>query len=67
MSDHPQRTATIHALDTARERRRYIALANADRTWLETKASFALSGFVLDDDDAERAGRMLAQHLADKA
>jgi hypothetical protein len=67
MSSHLLETATIHSLDAARERRYYIALANADKAWQETKASFALSGISLDDDDAERAGRMLTKHLNDNA
>lgn len=67
MSSHLPRTATIHSIDAVRERRYYIALANLDKAWQETKASFALSGINLDDDDAERAGRMLTKHLNDNS
>jgi hypothetical protein len=38
----------------------YIALAYASESWLRTKASFALSGIEMTDEDAERAGRLLA-------
>jgi len=62
-SEHP--TAAVHSLDAARERRYYIAVAHGSEAWLETKASFALSGMALTDDDAERAGRMIACRLRD--
>jgi hypothetical protein len=50
----------VVSLDAARRRRDFIALAYASESWLQTKASFALSGIKLTDDDAERAGRLLA-------
>lgn len=60
-TDHP--AATVHSLDVARERRFYITVAQENEAWLETKASFSLSGIELTDDDAERAGRMIACYL----
>lgn len=51
---------TIISLDAARERRQYIRLAHASPAWLELKASMAISGFELTDDDAERIGRQIA-------
>jgi hypothetical protein len=53
-------TAEIIQLDAERERRHYINLANGSWDWQQVKASWALSGLSLDDDDAERAGRMIA-------
>ena len=53
-------SANVVALDAVRERRAFIALAHADEHWCQTRASFALSGIALTDDDAERAGRLLA-------
>lgn len=53
-------SATIISLDAARERRRHISLAHASPAWLELKASMAISGFELTDDDAERVGRTIA-------
>lgn len=50
----------VVSLDAARQRRKFIALANASENWIQTRASFALSGIELDDDDAERAGRVIA-------
>jgi len=50
----------VVALDAVRARRRFIALAEASESWRQTRASFALSGIEVTDDDAERAGRMLA-------
>lgn len=50
----------VLSLDAERDRRRYITIANADHDWLQVKASFALEGIDMDDDDAERAGRILA-------
>jgi hypothetical protein len=47
-------------LDVARERRRFIDLANANENWIQTVASFALEGIALTDDNAERAGRLLS-------
>lgn len=55
-------TATVTSLDAARQRRRYIELAYATPAWLELAASWALEGIVMTDDDAERAGRMIAGH-----
>ena len=53
-------TADIHSLDTARQRRHYIDLANAHWAWQQIKASWALEGLHADEDSAERAGRMIA-------
>ena len=50
----------VVSLDAVRQRRAFIARAHADEHWCQTKASFALSGIELTDDDAERAGRLLA-------
>jgi hypothetical protein len=50
----------VVSLDAVRQRRAFIALAHADEHWCQTKASFALSGIELTDEDAERAGRLLA-------
>jgi len=47
----------------ARERRRYIVVANNDANFIQVKASFALSGIELDDDDAEIAGRTIVGNL----
>lgn len=44
----------------ARRRLRYIALANANPAWLETVASFRLSGIKVTEHQAVRAGRMIA-------
>ncbi|KRB85145.1 hypothetical protein [Noviherbaspirillum sp. Root189] len=57
------RTANVFALDAARERRKYIAIAEANEHWIQTKACFALSGIELTDDHAERAGRLIADDL----
>ena len=53
-------SAKVVALDAVRQRRAFIALAHADAHWCQVRASFALSGIALTDDDAERAGRLLA-------
>jgi hypothetical protein len=50
----------VVSLDAARQRRAFIALAHADEHWCQVRASFALSGIELTDDDAERAGRVIA-------
>jgi hypothetical protein len=50
----------VASLDAARLRRAFIDLAHASENWRQTRASFALEGIKLTDDDAERAGRMLA-------
>jgi hypothetical protein len=50
----------VVSLDAVRQRRAFIALAHADEHWCQTRASFALSGIELTDDDAERAGHLLA-------
>lgn len=42
------------------ERLHYIDLANAHPAWLEIKASWALEGIELVDDNAVDAGRMIA-------
>ncbi|MCC2958780.1 hypothetical protein LK542_24520 [Massilia sp. IC2-477] len=55
--------AEIIELSEQRERRRYIALAHASGDWQETKASFALSGIILDESNAEIAGRMIAGEM----
>jgi hypothetical protein len=57
-------TATVASLDAARQRRHYIELAHATPAWLELAASWALEGIVMTDDDAERAGRMIAGHAS---
>lgn len=56
----PPATADVVSLDAARQRRHYIDLANADLTWQQVKASFALEGIELTDDNAEQPGRMIA-------
>ena len=56
----PPATAEIVSLDAARQRRHYIDLANAHPAWLEIKASWALEGIELFDDNAVEAGRMIA-------
>lgn len=53
-------TAQIHSLEEARKRRHYIELANASDAWIQTKASFAIEGIEATEDDAVRAGRMIA-------
>lgn len=58
------RIATVASLDAARQRRHYIELAHATSAWLELAASWALEGIVMTDDDAERAGRMIAGHAS---
>ena len=50
----------VVSLDAARHRRAFIALAHADAHWCQVRASFALSGIELTDDEAERAGRVIA-------
>ncbi|HYD82025.1 MAG TPA: antitoxin VbhA family protein [Paucimonas sp.] len=57
-------TADLLSLDAARERRRYIDLANADPAWQEICASWALEGFQADDFSTEIAGRMIAGQLS---
>ena len=42
----------VVSLDVARERRRFIDLANANENWIQTVASFALEGIALTDDNA---------------
>lgn len=59
----PLPVATIHSLDAARERRHYIDLANSSDLFQSIKASFAISGMVLNDDNAEDAGRMIAGEM----
>ena len=58
--DAMSRAGEVVSLDTARRRRHYIAIAHASESWADTVASFALSGIELTDDDAERAGRVIA-------
>ena len=53
-------SANVVSLDAVRQRCAFIALAHADAHWCQVRASFALSGIELTDDDAERAGRLLA-------
>jgi len=57
--------ANVHSLDAARERRKYIEIANSSEHWIQTKASFALSGIELNNDHAERAGRLI-EHMNSK-
>ncbi len=52
--------ADVVSLNTACQRRHYIDLANAHPIWQEVKASWALEGIELTDDNAEHAGRMIA-------
>ena len=59
-SDQGNPAGNVVALDAVRERHAFIALAHADWDWCQVRASFALSGIALTDDDAERAGRLLA-------
>jgi hypothetical protein len=53
-------TNNVVSLDAERDRHKFIALAHADWGWLEAKASMALSGFVVTDEDAELCGRIIA-------
>jgi hypothetical protein len=53
-------TAIVVSLDAARQRRYYIDLANSHWAWQEVKASWALEGIHVNDDNAEQAGRMIA-------
>lgn len=55
--------ATVHSLDAARERRHYIDLANSSGTFQSIKESFAISGTVLGEDDAEIMGRIIAGEI----
>jgi hypothetical protein len=57
--DEVDHVLSVIDLDAARERRRYIGLANANEHWQQIKASFVLEDIELDDDDAELAGRLL--------
>jgi hypothetical protein len=50
----------VLSLKIARDRRLYIDIANNDDAFLQSKASFALSGLTIDDEDAELAGRLIA-------
>ncbi|PRC90594.1 hypothetical protein [Solimicrobium silvestre] len=50
----------VISLDAARQRRFHIQLAKSSEDWQDICASFALSGVILDDGDAERAGRVMA-------
>lgn len=43
-----------------RQWRKFIAIAHANEDWRQVAASFALEGIRLTDDDAARAGRLLA-------
>lgn len=56
----PAATADVVSLDAARRRKHYIDLANAHPAWQEIKASWALEGIGLTDENAENAGRMIA-------
>lgn len=56
----PASTADIVSLDATRQRRHYIDLANAHEAWREIKASWALEGIEVTDDNAMQAGRMIA-------
>lgn len=58
--DEIRSSAQVVLLEAARERRNFIAIAHADEDWQQTVASFALEGIVLTDDDAKRAGRVIA-------
>ena len=58
-------TATVYSLEAARERRYYINLAKSSTTFQSIKDSFTLSGIVLDEDNAEQIGRMIAKHQID--
>lgn len=58
--DESIHTAEILSLDQARKRRYYIELARANFDWQQTVASCAIEGMEPTDDDAERAGRMIA-------
>jgi len=53
-------SGNVVSLDATRKRRDYIALAYASESLLQIRASVALSGTELTDEDAERAGRLLA-------
>jgi hypothetical protein len=43
-----------------RERHFYLALAQTDEHWQQTTASFRLEGLHATENDAERAGRVIA-------
>ncbi|MBC3809236.1 hypothetical protein H8K52_18000 [Undibacterium seohonense] len=53
-------TANIITLKTLRERRFYLALAHADEHWQQTTASFRLEELHATENDAERAGCVIA-------
>lgn len=56
----PISSANVVSLHSTRQRRYYINLANANEAWQEIKASWELEGIKVTDDNAFRAGRMLA-------
>ena len=56
----PQDCDQLMSLNAMRERRQFIPLANADDDWRQTRACFASARVVVTDDDAERAGRVIA-------
>lgn len=56
-------SADVFPLDAARERRKYIAIAEASEDWVQVKASFALSGIELTDRLAEQVGRMISAEI----
>lgn len=64
LADGSPKRKNIINLEDARRRRHYIALANAHPDWLETVASFRLSGIEVTDSQAFRAGRMIAGEIS---
>jgi len=56
-------TAEIIELDEQCKRRRYIALAHASDDWQQIKASFAIEGMSLGDNNSEVVGRMIAGEI----
>lgn len=56
----------ITNIDKARRKRRYVALARASPAWIETVASFHLSGIDVTDRQTVLAGRMIAGEVSFK-
>jgi len=60
---HHQYNQSVISLDAERGRRHDIALALANEDWQQTVACFALEGLPATDEDAGRAGRVIAGAL----
>lgn len=63
LKTHQLNANNVLFLHAARERRRYIEIANNSTHWIQTKASFALEGIELTDIHAERAGRLISGNI----